>query len=1284
MKKIFINRPVDLKVDGDNSLEGRPTLKSDQEDSNLEVNLIRQGSDIDEGLTLSGDGTQPGGVHIKDLNQIEVPIPMMELKGMEPLKFFNTDDEGNSLIPGGAMPRTFTEPFRFKYRMGPGELVGQSNKGVVEYDTIRIDSGDLNRVHNSRFFSFNNALHFVADYEYNSGIVVVRVYRLDDSNGVFELVKEFSDIKVDTTGEVRGRPDACVLEGTLVVCYRSVIRGADVSDRYEMVHASTEDGAEWATHTTPIGGRVLTEVSGGDWRLRVAAGGGAICATYMAREPVETTIETLDGGGQPTQTNVVIFKKDIRTFTSYDYGKGFSRNEGGYSAFARVENDSRYVEDETFTGLPSYFRPSGGSNLTDPDDLTSFTDEFNVRFGLYYDEAMGSFVIMKSGDPSDAIDNQPRFAGAEGDGPEFADDGAKCGLHLMAIKTIDGDFSRWEQCLDFRLTVENTFGMLPKDGAQGIDHFSFWGEGGGRNDSFLDIDIETSGPINTASLVLESGNFDNPKTCHFEFRFIDSVKIPINPKAPPLGVGTKWHDRYAFCMAPLNPYISGPMAIGDSINASALTEVGTPSLCRFRHQLVARINSRCYGRFGPLTTIGERNQYPMNYCKEVCSLEDFVFSISSNNASPNVPWEEVGTSGAWNKFKMNLDGDYLYASWPNFSGEPGAPRGGPRCRFTLQLLDSDGESLDSDPANSGSKSYYSIFQSGTDVDGVTLQLHTVDGKLRLLKDLNTVHTTEAIDFSQGPIEIMIGAFSNNVAPPGSELISPTVYFHWRHKGGEWQDSFFSGFADLNMPNLKLGCVGIEQQDVQYTIGIGDVQAGDPGFFETLYPEGVRLLGPGETGDRMFYDTTPMIETYENRLELNDGSEVEVYGRGYPQWWESNFSLNNSSGQNRLDNIVDGLADSIYEFTRLYDSLEGFVIELMNPNQDYVDTFSFINIHGVSEIEIGNETYEVPAESLGVDAVEPSYPEKVYVEEELVVGELVGKSLMVKDLQSGEYLDHYFIIENTDGSVALDREFAHQQDMDGKQAFVMRDAFSVEVDGSIDESFEVNLWGPSQVSIRCLGQVMAGRLIDLSDSIDGMQRSTITNFELIESDFGRAYPEMLGRGNVFTSVELSAATLSPYYYHKMFYAINDLYESQKPFALISRGTNESTDMAVMSDSWSFGPDDMFKEVSVSMICQDWHPMDKLGYPSMIEASIQIGDSTHGVGEEIFFTAYAVDLSGYDLNYRWDLGDGTVIETENSQVSHQYDNAGYKFIQLLVENEVGNAVLVTASIEIVNLS
>jgi PKD repeat protein len=1263
-------KPTTLRTVGaDSTYEGARALSTDS-DPSYDVSLVQTGKLLNEAQTALqiryGNG-QPGGEH----DFIVRPNDLM------PRRLFGSFNILTAY--GNADNSTFIRNWW-----------GQSDKGVKDFYKFEVDGAAGGRsghaAKNWRMFSYRGDLYAVADF---AGLdangrdqVVVQLVRYNETDSKFYVVKRFYEDPVDkpTPGRTTqyGSPDVVVYNDKVHIYWRvaavNEAKNVVVGYRGEGDLSSWTKIAEFDVPNSLTAEYLHTDlniphVAQKNFRLRVTEGNGVFMLGYfgIARET---------GAWSGDQVDI----PEFRTFTSYDGGATFTSHQDQILGVVAT-GPSTLEAGRGSESLHPFFVPryrSGAQGVEDYSDV-------NAQFALYFDEEMGAFVILKSGDPNPKND---RYAATSKTG----------GVYLMAIKTVDGDYSVWEPCLQIEM-INNITGLNIGDNPN-----LFAQEGA----YIYDIDVVADDGPNTIVLGMRSrSDIYADEATHGvavgEFKFVDHRRFLPGDYRKLFTYGVKTHPEYAFVCSSFDMTQAGLISKGRRDNVSSGSRHWTNvTACKWRNQIAAAarpldaLDISFFAVIGPWSTMGEHIGYQFSYCRwhEAPWTNNFLAKNESGTGAINY-YSNLGVArctsdaAADNAYMSGIDTLYSSSPWIRDSEDPYP---GIKAKLSVQVTGG--------PPGSGWVEFLRFGRNNPDLDiGHEIRCRvTGDGNIVVCEPDGTEIETIGLSLDLSKMWDMV--FKIGPTPEGNARLT----FWYRENGTEqWYAAGLQPLVPSNMsltPKFQVGFI-TASGDVTTTVDVGDVFCGTSSSNYhhpfTRNEEGVD--GKVEGMDKSLAVLNGHLEEphsarscrlYGTDVELRDGSILRFTGASGTKDYGIDWTYGRSLTRNSAANVINGLSGSVWDFTNVHDfddNRTDLIFE--NVDREKVDSLTLVNMVGVTSIIVaggdydesagGWDTtpteyvYDVPYELLNVDAVDGNM---IFLDrlDYYSTSELIGYSVIVHDGSS--WTDSLVVVDNYDGVIICDGPVPTDL-MD--EFRLMTPSTTFDLPGSIGDSsgyFGLTLEAADNVSSLQIGEVVFGTAMDISDWVDadGFERDISTTFKGPRSDRGFLHLPTSTIGAVKESVELGFSGLgrlddSAETVKRIF---NELYSYEAPFPLVmEKETGEIvTRMATIASEVSEQLGGFSKEISLTVDLQNWRVRTTSDFQpeAPVVTSWGVDNSNPQVSSSINFFITAEDPNGETLTYDWDFGDESGVSTSDTP-SYSYAAVGEYVATVTVTNESG---------------
>lgn len=1236
--------------------EGAKSLQTD-EDVNYTVTLLREG---------------------ESLNALETDLSIRLVSG---------ESGGSQLIRQrpdqfGYMPRNFSEPLKiqiaYEQSTDPDDYLGQSAINVREFKKFEVDqfAYPFRNTENARLFSFGGDLYFLTDhYVVGDGgsYIYVTLYKYDVENEIFHFHHRFDKVCDFTqiAGESQyGSPDFCEVDGVPHVCFRVV--DVVTEETFIYLYSGDEDLLEWDVKTIiPIENTYPVMTS---YRLRMAYGNSTLMIVhYGIREY------------QREATNFVVEANDLRTFHSFDNGATFQH---------KIFNPSNIKIDSVNGSLRSVRSSSSLYQLFTP----SFTEgrfeyelqDYGVNFALYYDEDMASFVIMKPGSPT--LDQNR--------------------LYLMGVKTVDGDYSNWEPCLKHRL-LQNINGLVPLDDNDNFDPYAENAPNVTDNSYFIkDLDIVATPTEKIAVMELELYNSTDSLDESYgvaltEFRFVHNNDIPPGYYDRLFAYGGKYHSEWNFVGTNINKEWNGLLSVGGPVEDSR--PFGhSPLICSYRNGYVStcKMDRRNESGFDgyrflvfhkPWSNVGEQYGYEFAYTAFDVSVTDWPLStqtasggtIAHNDTDHYLEFDLANSSST-----AYLEYSYSVGNYPSLleKAEDFTDDRYWKSRFEINFDLAPASSMEFFKCNVGGNGITLILESdrtitAQDPDGGSLGT-IIDSSISLSTDY----------------EFLVGFFRYRD--------KTTRFFVWYRERGDllWTrgDTGLGTMSGIsNTTNeFKVGCVSTDQGGqlvrlrsvqissyeggVRPTFGEGKIVSRDQYDGPNLY------TFPSNTDDDKFY--CGAVDVYNNQVELQDGSKLRLdIGTVQPDLGTP-WSYEETPSYNSVRNIINGVADSIFDFTNAVTSSE-FTVYLDNTESVAVDAISLIGLFGCYRFKLQSGDYDfdlqtwsnddenyysLPYQTLTINSYSGNFIE---LEDEFSAGQIVDYNILLYDTTTGEYTGQFFIVQNFGSVIEIDDNVPDLTDIEVR-LFLNSFTFDVDIDTVGERTKDVlaiTFYTPNEYTLCQLGEVVLGRLVDTSELITEVAEEATVNNTTSDSDRGYKYLLSHSRKNITEERNIVISGLSVLdNTNDISSILESMWRNNLSFPIVYDSESGSrTEYGCIGDKLDMSMEGFSLSYNFNFFKNNYYPRSNTRVTNLAPTlTISANKREVSTGENISFTAVSVDPEGETPTYLWDFGDETTSTSQNPVKSFSDD--GVYTVSCTSSDGQGGSTTKTLKVSISNSS
>lgn len=1260
----------------DNSItnEGRTKLTSD---AGYELELVREGEEL------------------KDTNNFYMYHKTGVVAG---LPYPQSGPDANGYMPDQTIS-SFSGVMAIKSDTEPtaNEWMGQASLGVRDFRGIDFVDSDTffgRNLSNSRMFSYNDGLYWLGEnINRSDGMVshTVKLFKWTPETSQFNIIHIFDDLPPDSSLdsiENHASADWCVHNDELYITYRITDTDPTIQ-KVVLYKASSQDLLEWKrVSVTDI--EDTHKADRGQFRLRMAANDEAILFVYYIVY---------------TESNIEM--PEARSYVSFDGGRSFSTRDTA-SKNVEILGDKTVVSNLAATGgIAQMFIPRYVSSIS-----RTTLKGFTVKFDLYYDENMASFVIVKAGDPSN-------LAGWDNE------------RYLMAVKTSDDGYNTWEMCLKHILDVHTTVDAKEADGVL-YEPWNIAMSTDGDNSYWIDDVLVVPGEYkNVLVMTVESRQNDHgltlPKNTVFsEFTFTDSSSIPPGLYDGLIGYGGKYHEDYIWISTPINMDQSGLLSTGkprDSFNSWS-QPVGTT----WRNQVVVSAKNKMSGTaieqfsfmaiLRPWQNIREAQPYEYAYTRYIdASIDDFGFEAIDSNGSATFEfgWNVCTTNpanniGAYHQLEPTSD-----LGVPNIIEKAGHGDNEIfKTKFTFKVSDLTTGTVNilevalDNADNARSLKLTIDFNGHIIVANMNNDLvATISHGLDLSKEWEILTGITArregggevtwLQYREvGSLVWVYGCLVDTSIAFYDHTITPSYYRIGAH------------FSTLDVPTVRIGDVHISSFGRMFR-PIFNRFKGNYLMKNEKYSDGGAWQDPSES--YLFDSYCNEVDWYGNEIDIWDGARLRMVGKTVPNEIVK-WSLTESISPNSEKLLTDGIVDNAFDFTPSYTTSiavgspephchcykldehvqegflgEGKLIVMEAENLSTFDSFSLFNISGIHCFELisgeynhitdswsthESQSYSIPRTVL--TTIE-SISKRVQIEESYEKNQLVDYTVLVYDVANDYYTDQLMITSNHLSILTCDKDVPN---LTGKELHLMYQSASYEVPELIGKSSYRNLgirfYSPDIANLRAIGQFVAGSYFDLDDYVSVVNKKETSLRKIITSKAGYSFMSRVIDSNIIEELDISMPDLSLEMgdFEKIKNLMFKLNGDAKPVTYIEQIDGDDSNVSYFGivSSPSIKPNQYGFDINAKMILQNWQPKANTSIENLppVFVTLYVDAQSYIVGESMTFAALAEDPEGTAVAYVWVWGDGTA-DGSGVSTTHSFSAIGEYVVVCTATDEDG---------------
>lgn len=1195
----------------------------------------------------------------------------------------------------GLMPRELFKPFEYVYTFGTVSqntlginFVGRSEKDVRDYKRFSMASG-LTRPISPRMFSLNGNLLLIGqknEYDESSGFNkrIACIYTRNETLDAFALTQEFDDIPVsfsfdDSYEDFDGSPDYFVHNGETFVVY---IYKQDVY-HYARLMKFNPVSENW-DEVSQVNLGLKSSIVYDAMRIRASSDDSVIMMILMCRWLSDEDEGIKDG--------------DIKIYVSYNSGVSFESNSQNLAGLtdSNSEFGALYEQNKIMLGLFCVSMNSDSYENIFP---------FSVRFDLYFDRNIGSFVILKAG--THDITTFPSSYELRNIS------------HLIAIKNVEGNYFLWEKILqlplDYNISipdylshtaqysglyediVENKSAFYSSPYDPGTDEYPYSIRfapharsliindicvvpGDGVNDIILTVQnlrtfraglVDAAHPMIT---VFEEVDFPTTETYGVinelgsdviatEFAFLNDDVIRSGSYDNRIySYGGKFHPNISFFCGPMSLEVSSIVPKGfRTFGAYNPDPWATPIGCRWNDSLIV---SASYGfsadhRFmavlGSVSNLGEKYGYQSQWFPYISHMyhgwkSEGTVSYSLSNLATTLTSDDQSAMTGASYLRMDdsvvdefvsLGDTYPIDRFKTTAGKIGRYF---KIKFRFSI------DVDFDTTQIINSVTISTFRDWAgDLHSVFL-CRRVSGEETSYKIVRRSITSLGTYYNSADVD---SSFFSSPGPQGSEI--EILYGRGIDENGE--DSFFSWFRLIQaagqiaidaqykvwnrlsddsiiggLPNSAFTAaekiyVGIMEKifiqpsstPTMHIRGISVSSYGSgyrPAYSDSFYREAILQEGCSIDALEPYGTRANFIRSYSRQMSLSDGTALildqvsqneNVFSNKH-----SNFTIESSRTKNSVKNVLNGVSDSIYDFTEHTATFISGTTEVVfkNLNRLNVDCLSLVNIIGIDGFLLRSGSYDETANAwISYDEEEYKIP---YVRHEVVESD--GKTILVDSVQEysvDQVAGHtLFVVNKTTGAVSKSRIITQNFE----NVLVLNSDLTIPANsfvkilkrsGTFAVSENIGTGNKSHFSIvfkspslsgleiinppmRAIGEVVFGRWCDLSDYHVEITRDRQVVKGSTTSDTGLVFsPRVDSSGNTVDKISVNFTHLREDYgeYNYCKNIFSSIYKADKNFPVIfDIQEQQVTEYVALDSDISFSNEEYGKSMKISLSSQ----------------------------------------------------------------------------------------------------
>jgi hypothetical protein len=1197
----------------------------------------------------------------------------------------------------GLMPREMFKPFEYVYRydeVNPvivaNNFIGISEKDVRDYERYLMSPG-VQRPISPRMFTLGGTLFLVGQRDISdegSGLNkrIVSVYSRPDLTRSFGIRASFNDVPVsfssDSSNEdFDGSPCYFTHNGDSFIAYL-YRQGVYHYARLMKYIPSFDRWDEVSIVSLGLKSNIVFD----DIRIRAASDNTVIMIILMCSWRLEEDTGSKDG--------------DIKVYVSYNSGVSFESSSNSLTGLRDVNNQVSPLYDQNKSMLGLFcvsFNSQSYENIL----------PFSVKFDLYFDKNIGSFVILKSG-THDTAAFPPTYE-------------LRNSSYLIGVRNISGNYFIWEKILqlplDYNISIpdymshSSPYNGLYEDVVENKSKFYSWPYPSGddyypysvrfaphaRALSIDDICVVPGDSINDIILTVRNVREFRAGLVDGEHPMITSFENVNVPEDATLGVvnefgsdvivtefaflnddvirsgyydnkiyayGGKFHPNVSFFCGPMSLELSSIVPKGfRTFGAYNADPWFAPVGCRWKGSLAV---SASYGftavhRFiavlGSVSNLGEKYGYQSQWCPYIHpryygwkpygdvshSASDFAALLTSDDQPLMLGAAYLRMDDSVVEEFIDFDEIYTTDRFKTPIGKIGK-------YFKIKLRFSINVKFDTEYNSnsitisafkdlvgnlhtvyicrkvSGSDTVYKIVRKSVTSAGTYYNTFDIpDWQFFFSSNSpndNDFEILYGVGIDENGLDSFFAWFRMIQSGSGAQL--PTAYTRWNKLS---DTSVVIGLPNGLFAQSKKAYVGIMEKFLvepstvpkMYVKGISVSSYGEgyrPAYSDSFYREEINTEGCSLNSIAEAGTFANFIRSYSRNIALTDGTSLildqvsqneNIFTNKY-----SNFTIEGSRTKNSVKNVLNGISDSIYDFTDRGPAITASTEEIVfkNVNRLNVDCLSLVNIIGIDSFILRSGSYNEETNtwtSYNEEEYKIPYARHEAVESdgktilvdssnEYSTDQLAGHTLFVANSSTGSASKARIITQNFENVLVLNSDLTVPENSFVK---ILKKSASFAVPENIGSGnkthFSIVFKSPPLSGLeilnrpmRAIGEVVFGRWCDLSDYHIEMDRERKIVKDSVSSSTGLLFsPRVDASGNTVDKISVNFTYLREDYgdYNYCKNIFSSIYKSEKNFPIIFDTQDQQVTEYVSFDSEiSITPQEDGKSLGLSLSSQ----------------------------------------------------------------------------------------------------
>jgi hypothetical protein len=379
----------------------------------------------------------------------------------------------------------------------------------------------------------------------------------------------------------------------------------------------------------------------------------------------------------------------------------------------------------------------------------------------------------------------------------------------------------------------------------------------------------------------------------------------------------------------------------------------------------------------------------------------------------------------------------------------------------------------------------------------------------------------------------------------------------------------------------------------------------PSYWDSFYRPVVQAEGCSLTGTDLNMNHANFVKSLSREVKLRDGTELFLdqtsENKSILGSFHSNFKVEALRTKNSVSNVLNGVSDSIYDFTTSPSTSREIVFK--NLDGLNVDCLTLVNITGIHSFtlrggdfnELTNEWISYEEESYVVPYVRHNVLDisgsaiLIDTDEKYEKDQLAGNTLFVVNRTNGDTSRPRIVLSNYENVVVLNSPISIGAD-DAVKIVKRSASFDIpDVIGSANKKyFSVLFRSVSSAPVRSVGEVVFGRWCDLSDYHVEIDREREIPNQNISSDYGMTFnPRTDSTGVTSDKISVNFTYLSDDFgdFENCKNIFKSIHSSNKNFPIIlDLDGKQTTEYVAFNSELSFAPEGYGKTLKISLSSQ----------------------------------------------------------------------------------------------------